>query len=75
MALTLTPEETAPAAPPEDGTLTLTVTLEGLFGRWLAARARAHDQDPAEHAAALLRTYWAHHDLWRHQPASPAPQP
>jgi hypothetical protein len=85
MALTLKPgepeampvEAPAEAKPPAGAaappsavpTLTLTVTLEGVFRDWLMARAQAHQQDPAEHVAAILRAYWAHHDAWRHQQA------
>lgn len=57
----------SPPAAPEGAPITLSVTLEGLFKDWLTQRARHHDQPPAEHAAAILRAYWAHHDTWRHQ--------
>jgi hypothetical protein len=75
--------EEAPAPPPElqapppaqaearpaDGPLTVTLTLEGVFKEWLKARALDHREEPGEHAAALLRAYWAHHDTWRHRQA------
>lgn len=50
-----------------DGVLAIPLRLEGVFAEWLAARARAHGETPEEHAARLLRAYWAHHDTWRHQ--------
>lgn len=64
------PEQSAPpAAPPERMRATYAVTLDRHFADWLDARAAAHGQEPAEHAAAILRLYWANHDTWRHQQA------
>lgn len=56
----------------EPNVLVMPVRLEGVFADWLRERARAHGEPPEEHAARLLRAYWAHHDAWRHdQVAAP----
>lgn len=52
-----------------------TVVLDAHFAAWLEARAAAHGQAPGEHAAALLRQFWASHDHWRHQDSAGATRP
>lgn len=37
-------------------------------------RARAHGKTVEEHAARIMRAYWAHHDTWRHQGAPTLPR-
>ncbi len=63
MAVTITAAETTG----DNNVLAIPVKLEGVFAEWLIARARAHGETPEEHAARLLRAYWAHHDTWRHE--------
>lgn len=50
-------------APPALG---VQVPLEGVFLAWMNARAAAHNEPVGDHAARLLRQYWAQHDTWRH---------
>jgi len=45
------------------------------WAAWLAARASAWGDTVADHAAAILRHYWASHDEWRHRQGQAATQP
>jgi hypothetical protein len=67
-------EVTAPESAPRADVLAIPLRLEGVFAEWLRARAQAHGESPEEHAARLMRAYWAHHDTWRHQGAPSAPR-
>jgi hypothetical protein len=73
MALTLEPA--AGDAPEAAAPLRVTVELDSMFAAWLTARAAAHGEEPGEHAATILRAYWAHHDQWRHQQGAAATRP
>lgn len=70
-------EVTAPGgddSPVRQDVLVIPLRLEGVFGEWLLARAQAHGETPEDHAARLMRTYWAHHDTWRHVGAPTEPR-
>lgn len=62
-----------PTAPQGD-VLAIPLRLEGVFAQWLRDRARAHGETVEEHAARIMRAYWAHHDTWRHEGAPTLPR-
>lgn len=74
MAMTIKPvmHDDGAAAAPEPAGMAFPVRLEALFAQWLTDRARAFGEPPEEHAARILRQFWAQHDDWRHAQAEAA---
>lgn len=54
--------------------LAIPLRLEGVFAEWLRARAQAHGETVEDHAARIMRQYWAHHDTWRHKGSPTRPE-